>query len=231
MKVLLIEDNPEILESVAMILELRWPEAGLITTFFGGRGMELVQKETPDIVILDLGLPDLDGFQVLRQIRSFSDVPLIIFTAKEAEMDRIKGLELGADDYIVKPFSTGEFLARVKAVLRRRKIPESAAGVAGKPYMRGELRADFTSMEVSVGSEVIKLSPVEYNLLYQLVTNEGRTLSNEALLEEASGPEHKADTEYLRTCIKRLKNELEKKPGTPTMIFDEAGTGYKFLGA
>ena len=230
MKVLLIEDNPEILESVAMILELRWPEAGLITTFFGGRGVELVQKETPDIVILDLGLPDIDGFQVLRQIRSFSDVPLIIFTAKEAEVDRIKGLELGADDYIVKPFSTGEFLARVKAVLRRRKIPESAAGVAGKPYMRGELRADFTSMEVSVGSEVIKLSPGEYNLLYQLVTNEGRTLSNEALLEKASGPEHKADTEYLRVCIRRLKNVMEKEPGNPMMIHDEGGTGYKFVG-
>lgn len=231
MKVLLIEDNPEILESVAMILELRWPEAGLITTFFGGRGVELIKKETPDIVILDVGLPDLDGFQVLRQIRSFSDVPLIIFTAKEAEVDRIKGLELGADDYIVKPFSTGEFLARVKAVLRRRKRPESAAGDAGKPYMRGELRADFTSMEVSVGNEVIKLSPSEYSLLYQLVTNEGMVLSNEALLEKALGPEHKADIEYLRACINRLKNELEKKPGTPTLIFDEGGTGYKFLGA
>ena len=230
MKVLLIEDSPEIIESVAIILELRWPEASLISTMFGEKGVELTEKELPDVVILDLGLPDIDGFQVLRQIRTFSDVAVVILTVMGAEVDKIKGLELGADDYIVKPFSPGEFLARVKAVLRRKKISEEAVQFAGKPFIRGKIRVDFASEEVSVGDKLLKLSPSEYSLLYQLVMNEGIVLSNETLIEKAWGPEHKVDVEYLRVCIKRLKNVLEKEPGNPTMIFDEGGTGYKFIG-
>jgi len=230
MKVLLIEDSPEIIESVAIILELRWPEASLISTMFGEKGVELTEKELPDVVILDLGLPDIDGFQVLRQIRTFSDVAVVILTVMGAEVDKIKGLELGADDYIVKPFSPGEFLARVKAVLRRKKISEEAVQFAGKPFIRGKIRVDFASEEVSVGDKLLKLSPSEYSLLYQLVMNEGIVLSNETLIEKSWGPEHKSDVEYLRVCIKRLKNVLEKEPGNPTMIFDEGGTGYKFIG-
>ena len=119
MKILIVDDNPEIIEIVAQTLELRWPEVNLISTFLGEEGVELVKKELPDIVILDLGLPDMDGFQVLRQIRGFSDVPLIIFTARGDEANRVKGLGLGADDYVVKPFSPGELLARVQAIHRR----------------------------------------------------------------------------------------------------------------
>ena len=161
MKVLLVEDDPQIIETVALILELRWPEANLVSTFFGEKGVELVKKEAPDIVILDLGLPDIDGFQALRQIRTFSDVPVVILTVMGAEVDKIKGLELGADDYIVKPFSAGEFLARVKALLRRKKILEKVVTVEGKPFIRGKFRVDFTSGEVSVGDKLIKLTPGE----------------------------------------------------------------------
>ncbi len=230
MKILLIEDSPEIQESVALILKLRWPESTMITTLFGEKGVELVKKEIPDIVILDINLPDINGFQVLRQIRTFSNVPLVILTVKEDEADKIKGLELGADDYIVKPFSAGEFLARLKAVLRRKQIPEKEEQVTGKFFIRGKLRADFTSGEVSIGDKLLTLMPSTYSLLYQLMTNEGKVLSNQTLIDKTWGPGHTSDVEYLRSCITILKNELEKEPGTPTMIFDEGGTGYKFIG-
>ena len=231
MKVLIIEDDPQIIETVALILELRWPEASLVSTFFGEKGVELVKKDPPDIVVLDLGLPDIDGFQVLRQIRTFSDVPVVILTVMGAEVDKIKGLELGADDYIVKPFSAGEFLARVKALLRRKEIPGKPVQVVGKPFIRGKFRVDFTSGEVSVGDKLVKLTPGEYKLLYHLVLNEGMSLSNETLLEKVWGPEPKADAEYLKLCVKGLKGKLESEAGNPTMILDEEGEGYKFVSA
>jgi len=230
-KVLLVEDDPQIIETVALILELRWPEASLISTFFGEKGVELVEKELPDIVILDLGLPDIDGFQTLRQIRTFSDVPVVILTVMGAEVDKIKGLELGADDYIVKPFSAGEFLARVKALLRRKNIQEKVVTVAGKPFIRGKFRVDFSSGEVSVGDKLVKLTPGEFKLLYQLVMNEGQSLSNETLIEKVWGTEKNTDIEYLRLCVKGLKDKLETQPGNPTMILDEEGEGYKFVSA
>lgn len=230
MKVLLIEDDPEIIESVALILDFRWPEASLISTFFGEKGVGLVKTEVPDVIILDLGLPDMDGFEVLRQIRSFSDVPLVILTVMGDEINKIKGLELGADDYIVKPFSPGEFLARVKAILRRRETPATRAEVTEKPFIRGRLRIDFASQEVSVGDKLLKLIPSEYALLYELVTNEGEVLSNQVLLEKVFGPGQAPNTEYLRIFIKRLKEKLEQEPGNPTMILYEEGKGYRFIG-
>jgi len=229
MKVLLIEDDIEIIESVSLILELRWPEANLLSTFFGEKGVELAEKETPDVIILDLGLPDIDGFQVLRRIRGFSDVPLLILTVMGEEMDKIKGLELGADDYIVKPISPGEFLARVKAVLRRSQMPETASSVAEKPFIRGRLRIDFTSREISVGDKLLKLSPSEYDLLYHLVTNEGMVLSNQMLLEKVCGQERTTSTSYLKACIKSLREKLERDPANPTMILNEGEIGYKFV--
>jgi len=229
MKVLVIEDNNEIIDIVAQILALRWPEANLISTTLGEIGVELSQKELPDIVILDLGLPDVNGFQVLREIRSFSDVPVVILTVRGDEVDKIKGLELGADDYIVKPFSPGEFLARIKAALRRSHMPNITAKVAGKPFIRGNLRIDFQSQEVSVGGKLMKLSPSEYDLLYVLVTNEGQVMSKETLLEKVWGPDHVADTDHIEVYIRSLNEILKKKPGHPLMTLDEGETGYKLV--
>ena len=229
MKVLIVEDSTEIIDIVAQIIELRWPEASLVSTGLGERGVELAKKELPDIIILDLGLPDVNGFEVLRQIRRFSDVPVVILTVRGDEIDKIRGLELGADDYIVKPFSTGEFLARTKAVLRRRRMPEATAKAAEKPFIRGTLRIDFQSREVSIGGRLMKLSPSEYSLLYELVTNEGQVLSKRMLLEKVWGPEHIDDTEYVEVYIKSLKETLEKEPGHPIMILDEGGIGYKLI--
>jgi len=147
MKILVVEDSLEIVESIAQTIELRWPEAGLISTTLGEKGVEMARTEQPDVVILDLGLPDVDGFMVLQQIRSFSDVPVIILTVRDEEIQKIKGLEGGADDYILKPFSPGEFLARVRAVVRRRETPKERDYVDEKTIVRGKLRIDFISKD------------------------------------------------------------------------------------
>ena len=229
MKVLLIEDDAEIVESVAVMFQLRWPDANLLSTMYGEKGAELAQNESPDLIILDLGLPDTDGFQVLRKIRTFSDVPVVILTVMGDEINKIRGLELGADDYVVKPFSPGEFLARVKAVMRRTHRTETTGKVGGRPFIRGQLRIDLEAQEVSVGDKLLKLSPREYDLLNQLVANEGTVLSNETLLETICDPGEKLGTEFLRVLIRRLKEKVENQPGNPTMILDEGGTGYKFV--
>jgi DNA-binding response OmpR family regulator len=229
MKALLIEDDAEIIDSVKLTFQLRWPEVSFVTTFLGEKGVELAQQESPDIVILDLGLPDLDGFEVLRRIREFSDVLVIILTVRGEELNKIKGLELGADDYMVKPFSPGELLARLRALLRRSQMTEGTAKVAGKLSVRGKLRIDFNSQEVSIGDQLLKLSPREYELLCLLVANEGVSLSNQMLMDKVF-PEHGADTRFLQVYINKLREKLEDDAGTPMMILDEGNKGYKFVG-
>lgn len=231
MKVLLIEDNSEIVDIVTITLQLRWAEVTLISTFLGNEGVELAKTEQPDLIMLDLGLPDIDGFQVLRQIRDFSDVPVVILTVRGEEMDKIKGLELGADDYIIKPFSPGELLARMKALLRRSSMSKTTGNVDGKssvPSIKGKLRIDFTSGEVSIGDRLLKLGPREYELLHLLVTNEGAVLSKQALLKKVF-PEHEGDTRFVDVYINKLREKLEENPEKPQMILKEGETGYKFV--
>ncbi len=229
MKILIIEDSPEITESVALILELRWPEANLVSSSQGEKGVELAEKEFPDVIILDLGLPDMDGMQVLRQIRAFSNVPLLILTAREREMDKIKALELGADDYIVKPFSAGEFLARVQAALRRSQTPVTKDKGADKLFIRGGLKIDFASREVAVGNKIIELTAGEYDLLCELARNEGKVLSTQMLLEKVWGPKYAAETTYVEVYVRSLREKLENEPSNPTRIVEEEGVGYKFV--
>ena len=231
MKVLLIEDNTEIIDIVSITLKLRWPEVALVSSFLGKEGIELVKKDLPDIVVLDLGLPDIDGFQVLQSIREFSDVPVVILSVRGEETDKIRGLELGADDYIVKPFSAGELLARLRALLRRSQMPETSAGVDSKlsvPSIKGKLRIDFASQEVSVGDKLLTLSPREYDLLYCLVTNEGEVVSNQTLLEMVF-PENKDDVRFLEVYMNKLRDKLEVNPDNPEIILNEGGMGYKFV--
>ena len=227
MKVLLIEDNPEIVQSVALCFELRWPGTSLISASEGEKGLGLAETELPDVTILDLGLPDMDGLEVLRQIRTFSDVPVVILTVRGEEMDKVKGLEMGADDYIVKPFSPAEFLSRVKAVLRRSQMLEPK--VDEKPFIKGDLKIDFATREVSIGDKLIKLTRSEYKLLHQLVRNEGKVLSNQTLLQRVWGPEYTVETEYIKVYVQRLRGKLNEEPGNPRMILSERGVGYKFV--
>ncbi|MFC2072047.1 response regulator transcription factor [Chloroflexota bacterium] len=231
MKVLLIEDNTEIIEIVAVTLQLRWPEVTLVSSFLGKEGVELAKKELPNIIVLDLGLPDIDGFQVLHSIREFSNAPVVILTVRGEETDKIRALEMGADDYIVKPFSPGELLARLKALLRRSQTPETSAEVDDKlstPSIKGKLRIDFTSQEVSIGDKLLMLGPREYDLLHCLVTNEGKVVSNQTLLERVF-PENKDDARFLEVYMKKLREKLELNPDNPEIILNEGGIGYKFI--
>ena len=226
MKILLIEDNPQIIEAISLCFELRWPEVSLTFTKNGTEGVEMVETESPDIVILDLGLPDIDGFAVLRDIRSFSGVPILILTVRGDEMDKVKGLELGADDYVVKPFNHAELLARIKAVLRRTTMPQLKD--AEEAVISPELKIDFATPCLYRKGEAIKLTRIESNLLYHLVRNEGKTLSHRYLLERIWGEEYSDATEYLKVYIQRLRSKLEDGPSEPKMLTTERGLGYRF---
>lgn len=227
MKVLVIEDNPEIVEAIRLTFELRWPEAKVTATAEGNKGITLTETESPDIIILDLGLPDIDGFKVLKEIRRFSDIPLIILTVRGDEVDKVRGLELGADDYIVKPFSHIELLARVKAVLRRSHIPELKG--TPMPLVMPKLSIDFATRTITKGDKQIKLTPTEFNLLEYLVRNESKVLSHHALLEKVWGEEYTDATDYLKVYIQRLRDKLEDDPANPEMLLSERGVGYKFV--
>ncbi len=227
MKALIIEDAPDIVESISLCFELRWPEVKVISTGEGSKGIALAESESPDIIILDLGLPDMDGFDVLKEIRSFSNVPIIIVTVRGDEIDRVRGLELGADDYIVKPFSHMELLARVKAVLRRAHMPELREGE--ESFHSSRLNIDFATRSVTVDGRPVKLTPTEYNLLHYLVVNAGTVLTHRALLEKVWGEEYTDAPEYLKVYIQRLRNKLEEDPSHPKLILSERGVGYKFV--
>jgi DNA-binding response OmpR family regulator len=226
-RVLVIEDNPEIVQSVALCFELRWPGVDLLSAAEGKKGLDLAEADSPDVIILDLGLPDIDGLEVLRQIRTFSNVPLIILTVRGEEIDKVKGLELGADDYIVKPFAPAEFLSRVKAVVRRSQTSDLQADEA--PFSSGKLRVDFASREVTIDGRQVRLTPSEYKLLYHLVRNEGKVVPHQTLLERVWGPEYTAETDYIKVYIQRLREKLEEEPGNPRMILSERGVGYRFV--
>ena len=231
MKILIIEDDPTIIELVARALKTTWVEVNLISTVYGEEGIELVKKELPEIIILDLMLDDMDGFEVLRQIRLFSDVLVVILTARGDEDNKIRGLQEGADDYIVKPFSTGELVARMKSLIRRKDITEATAKVAEKPSTR-RLSIDFANQKVSVGGSLLRLGPSAYELLYLLVTSEGAVFSKKALMKKVF-PERgdDFDTEIVDIFINKLREKLEEDPKNPKMILNDGTTGYKFVGS
>ncbi len=227
LKVLIIEDSRDIVETISLCFELHWPGVEGISTAEGGEGLALTETESPDIVILDLGLPDMDGFDVLKNIRAFSDVPIVILTARGDEIDRVRGLELGADDYITKPFSHMELLARIKAVLRRTRIPELEA--KEKPFHSPGLTIDFATLTVTVRGYPVKLNPTEYNLLRYLVLNEGAVLTYRVLLEKVWGEEYTDAPEYLNVLVQHLREKLEEDPSNPQFLLSERGVGYKFV--
>jgi DNA-binding response OmpR family regulator len=231
MKILIIEDDPKIIEIVTRTFETKWSEVNLISTFYGDEGVELVKKELPDIVILDLMLPDTDGFQVLWKIRSFSDVLVVILTAKGEEDNRIRGLQEGADDYIVKPFSAGELVARIKSLIRRREMTETTAAVVMKPSTKSKLSVDTTNETVTIGDKLLRMGPRQYELLYLLVTNEGVMLPKQVLMKKVFPENDGSDTRFVDVYIKKLREVLEEDPDTPKMILNEGTEGYKFVGS
>jgi len=227
MKVVVIDDSPEIIEVVTLCFQLRWGNTAVLPANNGTKGLELVEKENPDLVILDIGLPDMDGFEVLREIRRFSAVPVVMLTVKSEDTDIAKGLELGADDYVTKPFSHIELLARVQAVMRRAKGTTTPS--EEKPYVSGKLHVDFARNEVMVAGKPVKLTSTEYKLLYHLIKNEGHLISHENLLTKACGEGYRDARDLLRVHIQHLRQKLGDNVESPGIIVTEHGMGYKFV--
>jgi two-component system KDP operon response regulator KdpE len=226
MKVLVIDDAAEVIEAVTVSFTLQWRETDVIGADTGAEGLDLVERELPDIVLLDIAMPGMDGFEVLRQLRAFSDVPVIMLTARDDVLDKVKGLELGADDYVTKPFDHLELLARVKALLRRFDMPQP---VSRAPSFRsGDLTMDFAAHEVRRDGERVPQTATEYKLLYHLVRNAGRVLPHETLLAKVWGREYIDEVDYLRVYIRRLRRKLEADPERPRRILTERGLGYRF---
>jgi two-component system response regulator VicR len=228
MKVLIIEDSPEIVESVRLIFQVKWPGVELLSASEGEKGVELAKAESPDLIILDLGLPDRDGLDVLPEIRTFSNAPLIILTARGDEVNKVRGLELGADDYIVKPFSPAEFSARVRAAVRRSQMPVPQADPG--PVIQKRLKIDYAAQEVSIRGEPVKLAPSAFKLLCHLASNEGKVLSTEMLLESLVGKEYTAEVDYVNVYIRHLRDKLEENPSNPKMILGDPRAGYRYVG-
>jgi len=229
MKALVITSSNDIVQTISLSIGLRWPEATLLSVTGGSRGTELVETELPDIVILDLDLPSGSSFEVLDEVRLFSDVPIVVLTAADSEMDKVRALEMGADECISKPFSPLDFLARVKALLRRAGMPELKQG-SRSPFVSGNLTIDFASYEVFVSGELVHLTPTEFNLLCYLVRNQGRVLTHDTLLEKLWGSEYIGDRSLLKKYMSRLRTKLDaNSSGASGAILSARGVGYKFL--
>jgi two-component system, OmpR family, KDP operon response regulator KdpE len=226
-KILVVDDAPEVVESVRLGFTLQWREVDVIGAGEGERALDLVEQESPDLVLLDIGLPDLDGYRVLERLREFSDVPVVMLTARDDTLDKVKGLELGADDYITKPFDHLELLARVKAVLRRLDLP--APKSRAPSFRAGDLEVDFAAREARLRGERLDLTPTEYKLLYHLVRNAGRVLPHGTLLAKVWGREYVDEVDYVRVYIRRLRDKLGDDPEHPRYIRTERGLGYRFL--
>src|SRR5215216_1860771 len=185
MKILVVDDDPSILDAVSIGFQLQWQDCTVIPATDGESGLQKFYEHDPDVVVLDVTLPGKNGFEVLQEIRRISDVPVIMLTARGEEMAQVRGLEMGADDYVVKPFSHLALLARIKAVLRRAELPPPARALPD--FVAGDLAVNFQNHDVTVGGQSVKLTPVEYKLLYHLVRNAGRLMPHAALLDRVWG--------------------------------------------
>jgi len=224
-RILIVEDEGSLADSVRYNLER---EGYVVTVAEDGRtALERFRAESPALVILDLMLPEVSGLDLCRTIRSESDVPIIMVTAKDSEADKVAGLELGADDYVTKPFSVRELLSRVRALLRRTRVRES---FAEDVLVGGTVAMDVVRHEVLVEGEATSFPPKEFELLETFLRRKGRLLTREFLIEEVWGPDYYGDTKTLDVHVKRLRKKIEADPHDPRHLLTVRGLGYKFVG-
>lgn len=224
-RILVVDDEERMVRFIRLNLE---HDGYLVTEAFNGKqAIQKMREALPDLILLDVMMPDLDGFEVLEMIREISNVPIIMLTAKGEEDDRVRGLEKGADDYVTKPFSPRELVSRVKAVLRR---TEGATGsMHGLIEIDERLKIDFDKREVWLEGKIVKLRPTEYKLLFHLVQNAGWVLSHDQLLTNVWGYEYRDEPHYVRLYINYLRQKLEKDAANPKYILTERGVGYRFV--
>jgi DNA-binding response OmpR family regulator len=224
-KILVVDDEPDVIKVIAMSFRMQQSAWEVIGAQDGPEALTLVEQERPDVILLDIGLPEMNGFEVLKAIRLFSDAPVLMLTVKDDELSKVQGLELGADDYVTKPFSHLELLARVRAVLRRAQaLPRGHE----RPFISGDICVDFARREVIVRGQPVSCTGTEYRLLYHLVRNAGHVQTHEALLARVWGREYTDEISYLKSYINRLRNKLEQNPHELQYILTEYGVGYWF---
>lgn len=227
MRLLLVDDDPEIRASVRLGFELQWREIEILEADRGDRALAVVEDARPDLVLLDVGLPDIDGYAVLREIRSFSSVPVIMLTARDEPIDKVRGLEAGADDYVGKPFDHLELMARVRAVLRRFDLKAPAERVA--TYRRGELEVDTDAHDVRVSGERVALTATEWRILDLLVANAGWVVPGDRIIARVWGRDEPGDPDALRVFIRRIRAKLRDDASEPRYIETVRGLGYRLL--
>jgi two-component system KDP operon response regulator KdpE len=224
--ILIVDDEPKLVRLVREVLTATG--FTVLSTGSGESAIDLVALEQPDLILLDIVLADTtDGYKVARRVREFSDVPIIMLTAKAREDDLLRGFEAGADDYLTKPFSSKELLARVRAVLKRAQNASDATAEA--EIVCGELRIDLTRRRVRVGERDVRLTRTEYNLLHELAVHRDQVLLHEQLLSAVWGPEYRDDLDYLRAYVRYLRQKLEPDPANPKMIVTSRGVGYMLV--
>ena len=220
MKILIIEDSPIIVETISLALEMRWPDTKIIDTSRGEQGLEMIETESPDIIILDIGLPDISGFEVLKRIRLFSNLPVLILTARSDESDIVKGLEWGADDYMVKPFKQLELQARINGIMRRRSFLKEESLIVGN------LRFDPASARLFSGRKEIDVSRTEGLILAILMRNPGNVVNYSAIAEAVWGDDFTDASNSVRVHVRHLREKIEEDPGKPQFILTKPGIGY-----
>ncbi len=227
MKALVISNEKQVIKDVAFCLQVRYPDIIVLTVAQGQQGIEILETESPDIVLLGSSLPDISIIDLITKIREFSDVALIVLSEGQTELERAEQLEVGADEYTIKPFSPIEFLAKVSALLRRTK------GLGFKRQrivsIGNNLSINFATREVFCSGERQHLTPTEYHLLSELVKNEGNVLTNSILLEKIWGSEYVDDCSFVKKYVHRLRAKIEPDASNPQMIINERGVGYRFI--
>jgi len=224
-RILVVDDEERMVRFIRLNLEHDGFQVS--EAFNGKQAVQRLRDVTPDLILLDVMMPDLDGFEVLEMVREISNVPVIMLTAKGEEDDRVRGLEKGADDYVTKPFSPRELVSRVRAVLRR---TEGATGsMHGLIEIDERLKIDFDRREVWLEGKIVKLRPTEYRLLFHLVQNAGWVVSHDQLLAKVWGYEYRDEPHYVRLYINYLRQKLEKDAANPVYILTERGVGYRFV--
>ena len=227
MKVLVVDDSPDVAEVVGLCFELRWPGTNILTATDGEDALVQMEQESPELVILDIGLPEMDGFQVCKEIRRTSSVPIIMLSVRNEDVDIARGLEAGADDYITKPFSHIEFLARTHAVMRR--ISGSGEDPVTGPFVSGDLSINLEAREIWLAGEYVRLTPIEFRILFSLVKKAGQVVPHQILLNNVWGPDNNATTNQLKVHIQHLRQKLGCDGSNPKNIVTEWRTGYKFV--
>lgn len=220
--VIIIEDEKNICSFMERILEPQ--DYHVLTASTGKQGIEYITSSHPDVILLDLGLPDMDGLELIEQVRSWSNVPIIVISARTMEKSKVTALDLGADDYLTKPFGTGELLARIRTALRH---SHNGTGQSGSKYEVGDLSIDFERRLVKVKGQEVHLTQIEYKLVCLLAQNAGKVMTYESIITKIWGPYADNDNQILRVNMAHIRRKLEENPAQPQYIFTEIGVGYR----